>query len=129
MIDVFLAILSGVVFVLLWAGAVYAMAYFQHPADNRSAYFPKIVVVRYHLKPKGSKMEAAAGEEDAPSTDLLHTRPWPRVFDFLMNYCFLFLFIFSCERKFRLRLSLRRNLSDDAYASICSPSFQCHPIR
>lgn len=46
MIDIFLAVLSGVVFVGLWAGAFYAMAYFQHPADNRSAYFPKVVVVR-----------------------------------------------------------------------------------
>jgi len=47
MIDIFLTILAGVVFVAVWAACIYGLAYFQHPADNRTAYFPKVIVVRF----------------------------------------------------------------------------------
>lgn len=49
MIDIFLTIISGIIFILCWVAAIYLLAYFQHPADNRTASLPKIISVRPSL--------------------------------------------------------------------------------
>jgi len=45
MVDIFLTILVGVVYILLFAICTYVMIYYQHPDDNATAFLPKIVVV------------------------------------------------------------------------------------
>lgn len=44
-IDIFLCVITGVIFTVIWVIAVYGMVYFQHPYDINSSIFPKIVVV------------------------------------------------------------------------------------
>lgn len=45
MADIFLIVVTVVVFVLLFISAFYILVYYQHPDDRNDAYFPKAVVV------------------------------------------------------------------------------------
>jgi LMBR1 domain-containing protein 1 len=45
MADIFLIVVTAVVFVLLFISAFYILVYYQHPDDRNDAYFPKAVVV------------------------------------------------------------------------------------
>jgi hypothetical protein len=45
MVDIFLLVVTIVVFLLLFVGSFYLLVNYQHPDDKNDAYFPKTVVV------------------------------------------------------------------------------------
>jgi LMBR1 domain-containing protein 1 len=45
MVDIFLLVVTIVVFLLLFVGSFYLLVNYQHPDDKNEAYFPKTVVV------------------------------------------------------------------------------------
>jgi LMBR1 domain-containing protein 1 len=45
MADIFLIVVTVVVFLLLFVASFYTLVYYQHPDDRNDAYFPKAVVV------------------------------------------------------------------------------------
>eukprot|EP01125_Pyxidicula_operculata_P015622 TRINITY_DN5328_c0_g1_i1.p1 TRINITY_DN5328_c0_g1~~TRINITY_DN5328_c0_g1_i1.p1 ORF type:complete len:478 (+),score=69.16 TRINITY_DN5328_c0_g1_i1:74-1507(+) len=45
MIDIFLTIITAVVFIVIWLASTYLMIHFQHPYETNTAVFPKIMIV------------------------------------------------------------------------------------